>query len=445
MIFKLIFIIINLNIIIPNEFIKSKIEYLNDNYVLKQCNISKYINKIKLGIYSYSLKGGGTERLTSLFINYLTQIKLFDIFLLTQKKKEENEFKISKNINRIFIENGDIDIFINKVKRLKIEILIYQFPKGNEIEILNNMENIKIIFYEHSCFLYWIYCSYGSFKSIYNAYRQSKYVISLVPFENDYLYKKWGINSILMNNFVTYDYNYIIPSDLSSKIILMIGRANDRMKRFELGVESMKFIIREIPDSKMIIISNHIYIDYLVKLVNLLKLNNNVEFVEYTSTPEIYFKNASLHIFPSISESFGLVLSEIKLYGIPSILVGLDYITIAKGGTVILYDDDSSSIAKEAIKILKDEKYRNELGKEARKSMQIFKNELLKQWVTLILSIYNENNYFETIKENTQKMKENEANRIIKTQIELLKKRNPKFANITIDNIKNLSFMINTF
>ena len=68
----------------------------------------------------------------------------------------------------------------------------------------------------------------------------------------------------------------------------------------------------------------------------------------YTSTPEIYYKN---------------ILSETKIFGIPNILVGLDYISIAKGGTVIIYDDNSISIAKEAIKILKDINYRKELGR----------------------------------------------------------------------------------
>ena len=48
-------------------------------------------------------------------------------------------------------------------------------------------------------------------------------MISLIPVENDYLFKKWGINSILMDNPTTFDYDSVIPSDLSSKIIIMIG------------------------------------------------------------------------------------------------------------------------------------------------------------------------------------------------------------------------------
>ena len=74
----------------------------------------------------------------------------------------------------------------------KIDVLIYQFPKGNDINILNQLKTIKIIFYENSCFLYWIYYNYYSFKLLYNAYKRSKYVISLVPFENEY--RKYFVN-----------------------------------------------------------------------------------------------------------------------------------------------------------------------------------------------------------------------------------------------------------
>ena len=180
-----------------------------------------------------------------------------------------------------------------------------------------------------------------------------------------------------MNNFISFEYNYVIPSDLSSQTILMIGRGSDRMKRFDLGVKAMKYIIKIIPTCDMKIISNIYLIEYLQKLIKDFKLEKHAKFMGYSSVPEIYYKNASIHIFPSISESFGLVLSESKIFGIPNILVGLDYISIAKGGTIIIYDDNPISIAKEAIKILKNEKYRKKLGRVARKSMRKFKNELL--------------------------------------------------------------------
>jgi glycosyltransferase involved in cell wall biosynthesis len=192
----------------------------------------------------------------------------------------------------------------------------------------------------------------------------------------------------------------------------------------------------------MKIISDFFLIEHLKQLVNKFNLDNCVEFVGYTSVPEIFFNNASLHIFPSICESFGLVLSETKIFGIPNIVVGLDYISIVKGGTIILYDDKSESIAKEAIKILKDDNYRKKLGREARKSMKKFKNDLLlKKWLKLILSIYNGDSYYLNLRKEDEKIPENESLIILKKQVELLKMRMPNFANITVKNIENFTYM----
>ena len=81
--------------------------------------------------------------------------------------------------------------------KLKIDILIYQLCFDDEIKLLNNYKNINVIFYQHLSIFDWIYGNYTRFKNLYRNYRNSKYVVSIVPFENDYIFKKWGINSIL--------------------------------------------------------------------------------------------------------------------------------------------------------------------------------------------------------------------------------------------------------
>ena len=380
------------------------------------------------------------------FINYISKIKLFEIYLFINKNGD-NEYPISENVNIIIFSEKSKYNLKRKLVKNNIDILIYQFYDEYEIEMLNHLKNIKTIFYNHSCFLIRLYLkshsrSYNTFKNLYNAYRNSKYVISLIHFENDYLFKKWGINSIFQNNFISYDYDSIIPSDLSSKIILMIGRGNDITKRFDLGIKSMKFIIKEIPESEMKIISDIKGMENLQNLVKKLKLEKNIKFIGYTSTPEIYFKNASLHILPSICESFGLSISETKTYGIPNILTGLDYISTSKGGTINIFDDKPESIAKEAIKILKDGKYRKKLGKEARESMREFKNEsTAKRWINIILSIYNGDKYYNKIREEDEKISENQAKILLQKQIELLKIRKKELRNLTIDELSDFNFV----
>ena len=136
---------------------------------------------------------------------------------------------------------------------------------------------------------------------------------------------------------------------------------------------------------------------------------------------------------------FGLVLCETKIYGIPNILLGLNYVSIAKGGTIIIYDDKPESLAKEAIKILKNKRYRKKLGKEARKSMKKFNNDiLLLKWVKLILSVYKGDKYFELLRNNSEKISDDEAINIINSQVKFLQMRLPNLRNITFNKFINL-------
>ena len=310
---------------------------------------------------------------------------------------------------------------------------------------IKRLKNLKTIIINRSCYLHWIYYNkYYFFNTYYRILQNSEYIISLLPFENDYLFRKWGINSILISNFIPYEYNKIIPSDLSSNIILMIGRANDRTKRFDLGIKAMKFIISEVSQSEMKIISSLSNINYLLKLIKELNLENHIKFSGYTPNPSIYFKNASIHLFPTLVESFGNVLTETKIHGIPNILIGLDYVAASNGGTVIIYDDSPLSLSKVSIKILKNKSYKIKLAREARLSMKRFRNDLiLKRWIKIILSVYNSKEKYQNLRNEGKKMPDEDAIKIIKNQIHLLKKRQKKFINITINDIINFTFIKN--
>lgn len=443
--FLILFSLILFDKILYIEIRNNKIENNEIIEIINLLNIEDYNKikkKIKIAIYSHSLKNGGVEKITSLLINYLVNIKLFDIYIFTDYISD-NEYKIPEKIKRINIISGRKNNLKHKLLINNIDIFIYQFYDITTIQMLKNMNNIKTIFYNHSCFFYWIYVNnYFILNNLYNEYKTAKYVISLVPFENDFLFRKWGINSISMNNFMTFDYDKVIPSNLSSKKILMIGRGEDKNKRFDLGISAMKYIKEKIPESEMIIISNDEGLYELKKLVKFLDLENNINFVGYTSYPEIYFKDASLHIFPSFVEAFPTVLSETKIYGIPNILVGIDYIKNGKEGIYVIYDDNPETIANIAVKILNDEEYKKKLGKEARRSMKKFNNQILtKKWINLILSVYFGNDYYVDLCSKDNYIKQKDALSIIEKQVELLQMRLQNKINITVNNILNFTFI----
>lgn len=439
----LFFIIFFIKFYLKSIKITNKI--INQNYVqIQKTNNISFNNRIKsrinIGIYAFGLKNGGRARSTSLMINYFKNITIFNLYLFTRRFKEDEEYKIPVNIKRILVKK---DLII-KIKKSKIHILIYQLSLHKEIKQLNNLKDIKVIFYQHLGIFDWIYGNYTTFKLIYKDYLYSKYVINIIPFEKEYIFKKWGINSIYMNNFMTYDYTKIFESDLSVQRILMIGRGDAKKKRFEIGIKAMEYIKNEIPQSEMIIISDLIGIIRHELLINNLNLFNIVKLVGYTTSPEKYYNNVSLNLFPSISEAFPLVMCETKIYGIPNILLGLDYTSISEGGTIIIYDENAESFAKAAINVLKNKKERNILGKIARKSMRHFNNDLLlKKWIKLILSIKNGDCFYNILREKEEVLPHNNLSNIIKNQMYLLKKRIPIFNNISNNEFENFSFMEN--
>ena len=393
---------------------------------------------IRVAFYNYCIRYGGIERVTSILLKYFSKEENFTFILVTQTGILEGEFNIPTIIKRISLLEQKTDIF-KVIRKEHIDILINNCDNPSEIVKLNKLRSTKVIHCTHSSFFYRIY--YGSYnieETVYQTYKTCKYLLALIPLENDYLYKKWGINSLVMENPLTFDYNSVTPSELSQKNIIMIGRGDFAGKRFDLGITSMKYIIPEIPESKMYIVSAAY--KNLNESVHDLNLESNVIITGFQTDPSPYLKNSSLHIFPSVSEAYPMALGEVKIFGIPSILCGLDYVILAEGGCINIYDDDPKTIAKEAIKILKDDEYRKKLGKEARESMKKLRNEIIiKKWKKLLVSIYNgldELSFSRLFMGYNRNLTEQEAKTILNHQLNLLKKRIPRFKNLTLEKLE---------
>ena len=210
-IFILIIFFLIIYLILDNN--NALIKTLNINYMTIQNDINIHFNnninsKINIGVHCYSLKNGGRARLTTLLLNYLYKVKIFKLYLFTEKYKEENEYKIPEDIKRIII--NEKTNLIKEIKKHRINIVIYQLSNVDEIKELNKLKSINVIYYLHSCFFYWLYLNdFSSLISVYKELQKSKHVITLVPFENNYLFKKWGINSILSFYYESYEIFYI--------------------------------------------------------------------------------------------------------------------------------------------------------------------------------------------------------------------------------------------
>ena len=114
------------------------------------------IGRIKIGYYSHSIRYGGVERVIALLINLISKEKYFNIYLITDNKKSDGEYKIPNYINRICLSDNKKNIF-DVINEEKLDIIIYNFYNISVIKQLNSLNKTKSIFNNHSSFLYWIF------------------------------------------------------------------------------------------------------------------------------------------------------------------------------------------------------------------------------------------------------------------------------------------------
>ena len=148
--FWYLLIIISLILFTENKIITSEKDIeLENNYLKIQLDLNLSFGnnlkkKINLAIYYNSIKNGGVERLTSLLLNYLNNAKIFNLFLLTIIK-EDNEYAIPINVKRIIVNLKKKNELIKILNKEKIDILIYHFYNELEIKKLNYLKKTKSI------------------------------------------------------------------------------------------------------------------------------------------------------------------------------------------------------------------------------------------------------------------------------------------------------------
>jgi glycosyltransferase involved in cell wall biosynthesis len=224
------------------------------------------------------------------------------------------------------------------------------------------------------------------------------------------LWKKSGIKyCTYLPNPTTFNSNEIEVSNLKNKNILMLGRC-DKIKRYEIGIDAMKYIIIKEPDAKLYIVGicNNKYSIFLKKYSNKLGLSNNIIFNRLTNNTHEYYKNSSIFLLTSKFEGCPMTLTESKLYGLPTIVVGMNYLSYAKNGVINIIDDNPKLIADEILKIFSDKKYRELEGKKARKSIENFPNEeIYKRWIEKFIALKQGDIIFENFIKKYDKYNEN--------------------------------------
>lgn len=326
---------------------------------------------------------GGIERVQAQLMCLWTNMG-YKVVLLSEEPSHPLDYPYPHSVKRIIIpkitqlterlhtleticQEEQIDLYVNHNWGEKLALWEC---------VLLRLLNIPSLQYVHGHFAWSIAQNRDAlcqpeFFSLYNL------VLSLSE-TNARFYQLCGCKSYFVHNPIPDDLvqNKEIAS-LTSKHILMIGRIAPEKNPLN-SLSTFKLVYEQIPDAILDIVGSgdEKIIISMKKYIQDNGLTKNVVFHGAQNNSEVnkHYINSSCVIFTSKMEGYPMVLLEAKSFGIPIVMYNMPYLTLTNDGKGVLtsnYQDDETMSAN-IIRLLQNDQYRKEIGKESRNSFLHF-------------------------------------------------------------------------
>ena len=342
--------------------------------------------KITLAFLYSTLSANGIGRVITVTAKYLIKTGKYNLIFITEKPYNR-EFSYDKSIKRFYCYNN-YTLLRNLSKHEKIDIVVLQNVCSKSVVKFHHNLGQKVICMFHGIFMS---AMYGNHVTSYKNWEQFDSCDSYIFIGPDdyYFYKKLNYNnSMFMPNLYTYDPHEIASSNLTNHNIVILGRLNDWIKGVKFAIKAMQYIIKEVPDAMLYLVSSDSRTQYLKNLTRDLNLTKNIIFKGGTFNLTQLFYNSSVHMYTSLSEAFPMALVEGKAHGMPVVGFEVPYSLPYQQGFIGVELFDVKGLARETIKLLKDYEYRKRKGEEAKRSLDVVKNnETVELWGRLCDSL----------------------------------------------------------
>ena len=428
---------------IPNVSIIEDIKNIINNQTDEIINKNKTKEKIGIAFIYSTLYSNGIARFITVTSKNLLKTGKYNIFFITGKPYYK-EFSYEPEIKR-YIAHNNYTLIRNISKHEKIDIVVLQNVLSTSVVKFYKNLGQKVICMFHGVFMSSMYSNY---LESYRSWEQFDSCDSFIFIASDdyYFYNHLGFkNAIFIPNLYTFEPSEIKNSNLTNHNIVILGRLNDLIKGVKYAIEAMQYIVKEVPDATLNLFSSDGRIQFLKNLTRDLNLTKNVIFCSNTYNLSQLFYNSSVHMYTSLSEAFPMALNEGKAYGMPVVGFKVPYSNPYKEGFIGVELFDVKGLARETIKLLKDYDYRKKKGEEAKKSLEMFKNnETVEIWGRLCDALLSNNseNYRKLQNEMEKKYyNEIEARQNLESHYNILLKNDFNLTCHSFDNFTDINYL----
>ena len=426
---------------IDKQQIKNETTNNNSNNETSNSGHNNVNKKIRLAFAYSTLYSNGIARFITVTANAFMETGKYDIYFITGKQTQK-EYSYNPNIKR-FIAYDNYTLIKNITKHENIDIVILQNTLSNSVVKFYKNLGIKVIGIFHGVFMSTLFHGItSSYRAWVNFDLYDSYVF--IASDDYYFYNKLKFkNAIFIPNLYTFEPSQIKNSNLTYNNIIMLGRFNDPIKGAKYAVMAMSYIVKEVPDARLNIITSDSRIQFLKNLTKELNLTNNVFIHSHTYDISQLFWNSSVHMYTSLSEAFPMAMNEGKAHGLPIVAFDVPYSNSYQDGVIVVDLLDVKALANETIKLLKDYNYRKEMGENAKKSLDKFSNkETVELWERLFRSLLSpfKSKYRELQKEMEKKYyKEESAKMHIEKHYQGLLRYNSSFSCHSLEDFLDLN------
>ena len=342
-------------------------------------------NKIGVAFIYHILHSNGVARVITLTADHLVKTGKYNVFLITGKPYER-DFKYDNRIRR-FVGHDNITIIRNLTRKYNIKYFILNNQLTESLIRALQALNGKVIgifhgVYESAIFhnVTMAYRSWYKFD-VYNSF------IVIAP-DDLYIYKKLGFkNGTFIPNLYTFDPDKAPVSNLTKHNIVILGRANDKIKGVVYALKTMSYIVKDVPDSNLIFATSDTSMRGIENFAKSLNISNHIIIKYFPNITEV-FLNSSVLMFTSLSEAFPMAMNEGKAHGLPVVAFDVPFSIPYQSGVITVPQLNCVALARETVKLLKDYNYRKKKGEEAKKSLYQFNNnDTIHMWDRLFDSL----------------------------------------------------------
>lgn len=340
-----------------------------------------------IGIFYYRYTMGGVQRVISLLIPMFIKMGYKVVFLT--EEIAEDEYELPDGVERVILP---VSFRIKKVDYIKrgialekalkehnIDLMLYNATSSTKLLfeiVIMKMLNIPTVLMVHEVAFQSMLGMNREFVNRPSVFRLADEVVVLSKVEEAY-WQLLGVNAHYIPNPITNEIVERKTEDIDKNTIVWVGRLDENTKRYVDAVETMKTVVTEVPDAKLLMIGNEVTegaVKQLEKKISKWGLEKNVVLCGGTNDVDSYYKKAGIHLLTSVSETFPMTIIESKSYGIPLVMYELPFLEIVKSGKgfIGVPQENKTKLANALIKLLKDDEYREQMGKDARDSLREF-------------------------------------------------------------------------